>query len=71
MTHYCNWCAAPAVVGSHRADGSFDPDSVPVTEDQVEAAMENAKRDQEYRLGSGYFHTKANIALGKHLGLRA
>jgi len=64
MAGYCWICRCPSDVGFHGPDGKLVLSSVPVAEDEIEAAQlkSGASRWSRER-------TRSNIALGKHIGV--
>lgn len=67
LTRWCNRCGGPATaLGSHNLDGSFDPASVEVSVQEVQAAI-----DAHYQKGrDDPMRTRNAIAFGKHIGTR-
>lgn len=61
---YCHWCGTVAYEGSHREDGSFDPESVFVSANDIAKAL------QLQPMGRSAAAARYAIALGTHVGTR-
>lgn len=66
-SHWCSWCFDRCYEGWHSRDGRFDPWSVEVTEEEIDAALTrqywpHGSRDRN--------RVRYNIALGRHSGVR-
>lgn len=66
LTRWCGRCASPVTaVGHHTASGDFDPYSVPVSDEEIDAALmaNHASYGRHSRA-----QTRWCIAFGKHIG---
>ena len=68
LVRWCNSCGCPATaVGWHLSDGSFDPYSVMVSDEEIEQSSMGYARA---RFKNWRDIARENIARGKHLGTR-
>ena len=69
MTRWCYWCGHLTDVGGHYPDGSFNPYSVPVSAEEIDAAINAHVRKGHARPSfDSRQRTAYAIALGKHSG---
>ena len=72
VARFCSRCGCVVTVGYHRANGDFDPQSVPVSDEEIAVCVEGRRRS------SGHNHVgprteervRFNISFGRHLGVR-
>ena len=76
---WCSWCNHPTTVGRHLPGGKFDPESVPVSEEEIDRAERRTRSQGETVLSHGRGSTfwashrsreniRYNLSLGKHAG---
>ncbi len=65
IVRWCRWCGSAVTVGVHDANGDFDPSSVTVSDEEINASGTGQRwaRYHNWRAIARW-----NIAFGKHIG---
>lgn len=66
---WCRFCGHVTYGGSHRADGSFDPSSVEVTDREIMLAVIRSPMSKSESTTARRAKARYAIALGKHSGV--